>query len=466
MRKTSLHLASYFTVNGKSGDQRITEAQLVIFSSLIFRWQNRVIIICPTQYGKTLWTALACIIISCIQGKRVAIVAPSNDKAKLTMRYYIEHLGDNPLFTAQLEKNTRLERLKQEESKERIILRNGGGIFVLSAQQRNATKSIEAAMGEGADIVILDESCLVQDDTEATIFRMIAGKGPNAFYCKIGNPFYIDSPNSHFHTTWNDPRYLRIFIDYLQGIKEGRYTQEFIDEARTKPLFDILFGCEFPSPDVMDEKGYRPLVLADSLKYGVTPELIKAAMEKARVMAVERGIPFIQPKLGCDIGGGGDANVFTLRWHKLAAVVGTNQSKDTMVNVSEIERLMGEYGVLPEDVNLDDIGIGRGVTDRLIEKGHAVNGVSVGEPSREPETYFNLKAELYWALGLWVKDKETRLDERPEWQQLAWIKYKVSSEKQVKIEPKEDLKKRTHKSPDFAESLMLTFYETPFIGFA
>lgn len=151
---------------------------------------------------------MACLIISCIQHKRVAIVAPSNDKAKLTMRYYIEHLGDNPLFAAQLEKNTRLERLKQEESKERITLRNGGGIFVLSAQQRNATKSIEAAMGEGADIVILDESCLVQDNTEATIFRMIAGKGPNAFYCKIGNPFYVDPPHSHFHTTWNDPRYV------------------------------------------------------------------------------------------------------------------------------------------------------------------------------------------------------------------------------------------------------------------
>jgi len=393
-------------------------------------------------------------------------VAPSADKAKLTMRYYIEHLGDDPIFHSQLEKSTRLERLRQEESKERIILRNGGGIFVLSAQQRNATKSIEAAMGEGADIVILDESCLVQDDTEATIFRMIAGKGPDAFYCKIGNPFYIDPPNSHFFNTWNDPRYLKIFIDYAQGLKEGRYTEEFIDEARTKPLFDILFGCEFPSPDVMDEKGYRPLVLSDHLKYGVTPAIIKEAMQKAKLLAAERGIPFIRPKLGGDIGGGGDLNVFTLRWHKMAAVVGTNQSKDTMINVSEAERFMEEYGVEAEDVNIDDIGIGRGVTDRLIEKGHAVNGVSVGEPSFEPETYSNLKSELYWKLGLWMKDPDIRLDERPEWHQLTWIKYKVNSERQVKIEPKEDLKKRTKKSPDYAESLMLTFYEKSFLGFA
>jgi hypothetical protein len=35
----------------------------------------------------------------------------------------------------------------------------------------------------------------------------------------------------------------------------------------------------------------------------------------------------------------------------------------------------------------------------------------------------------------------------------------------VKIEPKEDLKKRSGKSPDFAEALMLTFYERTIIGF-
>ena len=34
----------------------------------------------------------------------------------------------------------------------------------------------------------------------------------------------------------------------------------------------------------------------------------------------------------------------------------------------------------------------------------------------------------------------------------------------MKIEPKIDLKKSTGKSPDFAEAIMLTFYEPPFVG--
>ena len=45
--------------------------------------------------------------------------------------------------------------------------------------------------------------------------------------------------------------------------------------------------------------------------------------------------------------------------------------------------------------------------------------------------------------------------------ELTWIKYKVSTDTVLQIEPKEDLKKRTGKSPDFAEAFMLTFVQVP-----
>lgn len=434
-----------------------------IFSAIIFRDHKRVEVICSTQYGKTLWVALAAIIISCVQGEKVAIVAPSAEKAKLTMRYYIEHLGDNKLWPALLEQNTKLDRLRQEENKERIILNNGGGVFILSAQQKNASKSVEAAMGAGAKIVIGDEYNLIQDNTEATIFRMIAGKGQDAFYCKIGNPFYSAPPYSHFKKSWDGTRYHKIFIDDIQGLKEGRYTEEFLEEAREKPLYDILFKCEFPPIDVMDDKGYRPLVLAESLKYGVTPELMLDMLNKAR----EKGELKIKPKFGGDIGGGGDKNVFVVRWGKFACVCGENQSKDTMVNVPEIEGIVDKFGISWQNVGIDDIGIGRGVSDRLKERNGGIDcGVSVGDKAQDSETYANLKAELSWKAKKWIEKEDTRLDERNEWQQATWIKYKVNSDKQVKIEPKQDMKKNNNgKSPDYWDALVLTFYEKPFEGF-
>lgn len=461
-----LKLAKLFSVAGTTGDKAITEGQLQIFGAIILRRHNRVQIICSTQYGKSLWVAMAAIILTTIFGKVVIIVAPSKEKAKIIMRYYTEHLGDNPLFYTKLEKGSRLERLRQEESKERIMLNNGGGIFVVSTDEKNSQKNVEAAMGQGAEIVIGDEFCLVGDKTEATIFRMIAGKGPDACYIKIGNPFYSAPPNSHFLKTWLQVgKYHRIFIDYVQALKEGRYQHEMIEEAKSKPFFDILFECLFPDQSVMDKDGYRLLVLPEQIKFGVTPEIILAAMNKEREQ--NGGKLSVRPKLGCDIGGGGDNNVRVLRWRNMGAVTGTNKSNDTMSNIAEIEGDMERYGVLAEDVNIDDIGIGRGVSDRMKEKGHAVNAVSVGDTARvDPANFANLKAELCWSARVWIMDETSRLDKRDDWVQLTWLKYKVLSDKKVQMEPKKDLKSRTGgASPDFAEAFYLTFAEQPFVGF-
>lgn len=449
MLRAARHLASYFTVDGKPGSEAVTEGQLVIFASIIFVPSKRIEIICSTQYGKSLWVALACIVVACLLEEVTCVVAPKAEQAKIIMRYFIEHLGDHPVFFSQLEKNTKLERLRQEESKERIILRKGGGIFVISAQQRNASKSIEAAMGQGAKRVIMDEACLIEDNTEATIFRMIGGKGEDAMYCKIGNPFYTDPPNSHFNSTWYDPRYLKIFIDFERGIKEGRYTSDFIDEAKTKPLFSILYGCEFPDVAQVDERGYRQLLSLNELHY------------YDKILCIDD-----KPRLGIDIGGGGDLSTFVVRIGMLAFVASRLQTKDTMANVNEAIRLMRIMNIKPENVSIDDIGIGRGVSDRLIELGYNINSVSVGGSATDSETFANIKAENYWRCMLWVR-KGGVLRDDPCWQQLTWIKWKQrSGEKQIIIEPKEELKKRTKKSPDEAEALMLTFYEPVFVGIA
>ena len=460
-----LEYASWFTVENAPGDTKITEGQLHIFGGIILRQYNRIQIICSTQYGKSLWVALACLVLTCVLGKKVAVVAPSKEKAKIIMRYYTEHIGDNQTFYSKLDKNTRLEKLRMEENKERIMLNNGGGIFVISTDEKNSKKNLEAAMGQGAEIVIGDEYCLVGDNTEATIFRMIAGKGKDACYIKIGNPFYSAPPNSHFLRTWLQPdKYHRIFIDYHQAIKEMRYQEEFISEARNKPLFDILYECHFPDLSVMDKDGYRLLVLPDQIKFGMTPQLLKEIMQKHK--AENGGVFKIRPKLGGDIGGGGDKNVFVVRFGKFACVVEENRSNDTMTNVTLVQELMAEWEILAEDVNLDDIGIGRGVSDRLKELGIAINPVNVGEPAVfAPESFANLKAELCWEARKWVMQEDSRLDKRDEWVQLTWLKYKTLSDRKVQMEQKKDLKERTGASPDFAESFYLTFAQQPFVGF-
>ena len=470
IRKISLFYLSHFKINDEKFDKIVTEGQLDIFSNLIFRNNKYLEIICYTQYGKSLITALACLFITCLQKKVVCIVAPTKEKAKLIMRYYIEHLADHFIFYSNLEKETKLERLKQEENKERIKLKNGGGIFTVSVDQKNSKRSVEAAMGQGAEIVICDEAGLIEDITEATIFRMITGKKCNdKLYCKIGNPFYSSAPVSHFFNDWHNPLYKKIFIDYNQGIKEKRIQKEEIEIAKSKPLFNILYGCKFPSENIIDKDGYYKLVKKDWVRYGNTKfiilKMIQREIEIKREGKKEELKKIPEIKLGVDVARGKDSNVYIIRKGKYAFVAGTNQSENLMLNINEIIKLKKKYYIKNENIFIDDTGVGGGVTDRLKELGYYVVGVNTGSMPSKKEEFSNLKAELNWLMAEWLKNNGL-LNENENWQQLFWLRYmQQSGDKKIIMESKQNLIKRTGKSPDYSDGLALTFKRKNFVGF-
>ena len=464
-RDTVIGLLELFQIDGEQASKIITPGQIEIFASIVLGLNNRIEIICATQYGKSLVVALTAVILSCIMAKTVAVVAPGEKQARIIMRYYIEHLGDDKLFLEKLlpEDRSTYSKLVMEKSKTRITLNNGGGVFILSAQSKFVSKSIEAAMGQGAEIVLLDEACLISDDTEATIFRMITGKTgkfKEAMYVKIGNPFY----RNHFYKDWEEnERFLKILIDGDQGIKEGRYKAEDLEEAEGKPLYNILYRCEFPSEDEIDDKGYRQLLTSESVNF---------ASSYISDINDQTGI------LGCDIGGGGDLNVYVIRKGGYIWIESYNKSSDTMINVSEILRIMKKHNILDTRVNIDGIGLGRGVVDRLkemtydirgIAKHYRPNSVIIGSSVKD-DGFMNLKSELSWKLKLWSENPKNKFVEvskgiidklrRNPWLELFEIKWKVNTEKQVRIEPKEDMVKRTKKSPDFADAAVLTMFET------
>lgn len=380
-----------------------------------------------------------------IMGERFIILAPTEKKAQIIMGYILDHSFDDPIFTERLEldNNTTLDRLRRERSRTHLTYKGGGGVMVLTLDARNQKRSIEAAMGFGGNRIILDESSLIDDPLYATVKRMLGGyKYKDTFLLEIGNPFN----RNHFYRTWHDDRYNKIFIDYKIALEEGRYSPEFIEEMREEAFFDVFYECKFPDEDMLDERGYRNLVPQEKLEEAFTESIAESDGKL---------------KLGVDIGGGGDFNVYVLRNQDTAWVESKNKSSDTMSNVSEVQRILQEHSELaPEDVYIDDIGIGRGVSDRLKELGVSVNGVSVGERPQDITKYKNIKAEAFWALKVWLSAGGKIVKEEG-FKQLTWIKYKVNTDKVLQIEPKDELKRRFGKSPDFAEALMLTFVPHP-----
>ncbi len=429
-------LLKLFKIDGRPADELATKGQIEIFHAIISKKWGRVEIISSTQYGKSLFVALGCIILACVNGELVSIVAPTTDKAQIIIRYFIQHLSDHSAFYSQLEKESSLEKLQMETTKDRITLKNKGGIFTLSVQAGNTQKGFQAAMGEGSKIVIQDESALIPDDIEATIFRMIAGK-KDAVYIKIGNPFY----RNHFYKSSRDENYHQIFIDYKRGLREGRYNQQFIDEAGKKPFFDILYGCEFPPEDMTDASGYTKL-FPDSL------------MERAQRKGV---VPYGENRLGCDIAeGGGDFNAFVLRSANVAKVLAKFQTSDTMLTAGSVIQYGRENKVFDHNWFVDSLGVGKGVYDRLSEQKYQPFNVRFSERANDHKQFANQRAECYWMAFKWLNEGGT-LEPHFNWDQLSSIKYKVDSSGKIQIIPKEQLRKEGHPSPDIADAFASTF---------
>lgn len=114
-------------------------------------------------------------------------------------------------------------------------------------------------------------------------------------------------------------------------------------------------------------------------------------------------------------------------------------------------------GERPSDINVDVIGLGAGVCDRLLELGLPARGINVSESPALADRYVNLRAELWFKGREWLERKDCSLggdDALAE--ELVSPKYKDLSNGKMQVESKQDLKKRGIRSPNRADAFLLT----------
>lgn len=444
--KLAWYLLSLFKIGDKPADQLATKGQFDIFCAIIFKLNPRVATMSPTGYGKTEFVSMGVVVCTSIMNEGFIIASVKFGTSDLIMKMAISHIFDNPLFSSQLEfdNNEKFERLKRERKADKVTFLGGGSLKVISLYGTDT--DVGTAIGEHKPNVVLDESPLLHAVQYLQLKKILEGTGSydQTFLMELGNAVN----RNHFmqNILFNDD-YLKLNIGLEQAINEGRLDRRSVEENRGLPFFESFYECKFPDEEGVDSKGYRTLITESVIMTAFTDTVFKQPLPPE---------PKVDLVLGADIGGGGDSNVYVLRSPTMAWVESSNRSTDTMTNISEIERIMRDYGVKAENVFIDDTGIGRGVTDRLKELGHQVNGVTVGISAEDASRYSNLKAELYWKCKQWLENSGT-LQRVDKWIQLNWVRYKINTDKVLAIEPKADQKKRTGKSPDFADALMLTF---------
>lgn len=402
-----------------------------------------------------------------------AIVAPSEDKARIIMDYIIDRIFDDSLFSDQLELHTSKERLKQERSKTRVTFRDGGEVRVYSGNAANTKVTKSALLGFGAANVILDEAGQIGDELYSTVKRMLGGSQDN-FLLEIGNPVY----RNHFHRTWYGERYKKVFKDVYEALAEGRYSQDFIDEMREEAGFEWMYECKFPDASEVLPNGYRRLIsdaIIDDAMVDELPKWKHKLGENGEILQNKWGYNIIndKPLLGIDVAGTGTNKCkFVLRFpaHAVAFVGASSDSDDLDIVADQAEALIREWNIEDYRTIVDAGGVGHGLPAILKSRGYLVKPVLFGEKEsagfKIPKTFLNIRAYMYWEARSWLRKEGGKLLRDPGFNEMKLINYRQNSSLRTQIEPKEEMIKRLAtegqkiESPDTADAFVLTFVDT------
>ncbi len=299
----------------------------------------------------------------------------------------------------------------------------------------------EALAGVHADNVLLigDEASGIPEQ----VFEAASGSmsGHNAITLLAGNPvrssgLFYDTHNK-LSATWTT---FRVSCADSPRVRPG-YLPEMAERyGENSNAYRVRVLGEFP---LADEDTVIPAEWMDAaLTRDVRPTAVRPLWG-----------------LDCARGGRADSALAKRRGNVLTEPVKTWHGLDTMELVG---RIKAEYDATklddrPEEILVDVIGVGAGVTDRLRELNLPARGINVSESPALSQYYRDLKAELWWTAREWFEARDCNLcGDIETGQQLIAVRLGYTSSGKKSIEDKESLKKRDQKS-DRAEAFILTF---------
>lgn len=312
-------------------------------------------------------------------------------------------------------------------------------------------------------LVILDEACGIPAQLWTAANALATNE--NSRILAIGNP---DDPSAHFHKVCEPGSGWHVL--QLSALESPNFTGETVPDK----LAASLVGHAYVDETLKDCGGdvgnpiYRSKVLGEFTEdYAagvVQASKLAACRREGQVWAPEDLLPV---ELGVDIGGSddGDATVIRERRGRVAGRVWRVHSSESEVVAAEIKARIIETGAVT--VKIDSIGIGWGVAGHLEEKRrsgeHQANivKVNVGQAPQDSKRFPKLRDELWWVVGRGLTEVGgwdlSAIDDRTA-TDLAAPQWAPNASGQIKVEPKDETRKRLGRSPDDADALLLAFF--------
>jgi len=313
-------------------------------------------------------------------------------------------------------------------------------------------------------LIIVDEAAGVKD----AIFDGIKGclTSQNARLLLLGNP---TSPVGYFAKSHSDGvifnpnnkedffRFRKLHISSYDSpnvkqekeIFPGLVTKEWIEAQKKEwgedtPIFNARVKGEFPD---VTEDGLFTLAQIEKAQNN-DPDSDNLKGDGLYV-------------LGVDVARfGSDETVIIRRKGNVVEEIKAFYSLDITETIGIILNQIKKYQI--DIVNIDVIGYGAGVVDGLKEQLRylnikcKINGINVGEKARNSEKFRNKRAEYYWHLKKIIEDIYLPQDNKLV-TDLFNTRYRITSNGQVAIFSKEEIKKLIKRSPDRGDALMLAF---------
>lgn len=346
------------------------------------------------------------------------------------------------------------EILEWQKTKVFLKERNGREWFAV-ARTANTKASAEdqaetlAGFHEDYQMFVVDEASGVPDP----VFKPLEGTmtGICNFALVIFNPTKTSGFALDTHTKEQSQ-----WISLRWNAEESEnVSREHIEFMRNKYVKD---------GDPEDSNIYRIRVLGlppKSEEGKLIPwDWIEAAASEERMELMKASLDGYDPyKLGIDIGGGGDTTEVCAREGGVVHPFRTYNNEDTMKTSRWIEEQIVEDD--PDEVCIDNVGLGKGAYDRLRERGFSkIKGVNVRNTAFKQAEFDQLRDELCWRMREMFQNGTIAIPNDDELkEQLGQPKYDQPKGKII-VESKRKMKSRGINSPNKFDALMLTFYSS------
>jgi hypothetical protein len=312
-------------------------------------------------------------------------------------------------------------------------------------------------------LIIADEASGIPDDTLDQIDTLLANEFTRLLY--IGNPVRA---SGRFAESFADPSFHKIHISCLESpnvmadkiLYPALVTKAWCDEKKAKWGEDSSFYQARVLGNIPRESE-DTLIRLDWIE----DSILRWKRFDTRGENILKANPV---QYGIDVARKGkNKTVHIVRAGHRVLEIRVRSGYDTMQTVGDAMELIEKWH--PENVMVDDTGVGGGVTDRLVELGNEnIVPVNNGEKADDEAHYVNKKSELAWRVR-----EAFRLNalDIPENEDLAFEcnhqYYDHTSEQKLRVMSKTMLKKLVKKltgkkqdefdSPDHFDALCLTY---------